>query len=256
MLEAEASPGCTMNYMAENGGEVKTFSFSEEILGALETSLSPERMGTYLAATQGDREKAVRLYTWNTAVSAAFYGPLQGLEVALRNAMHRELARAYDRADWYDNPAAQLDRGCLRRIANAKDNLKRGDYAQDPPHVVAALSFGFWVSLLGPGGLIQPDPRQKANYEMTLWRPALYRAFPHGPRLSRRAAHKPLNYLRTLRNRIAHHEPIFRRHLQRDYESIQDVAGWISPHKRDWIAHHSRVAELLATPWDTGEMRF
>ena len=32
------------------------------------------------------------LYAWNTAVSAAFYGPLQGLEVALRNAMHRRLA--------------------------------------------------------------------------------------------------------------------------------------------------------------------
>ncbi len=241
--------------MADSVVQVKIFAFSDEILGALETSLSPERMGTYLAATNGNREKAVRLYTWNTAVSAAFYGPLQGLEVALRNGMHHELSAVYG-ADWYDNPAAQLDQGCLRRVAKAKSDLARDGYAEDPPHVVAALSFGFWVSMLGRGGLVQTHPRRKANYEMTLWRPALYRAFPHGPKLSRRAAHTPLNYLRTLRNRIAHHEPIFKRHLEQDYENIKEVAGWISPRKRDWIAHHSRLPELLAMSPDNEELRF
>ena len=52
--------------------EVKAFDLNEEILNELETSLSPDRFGTYLRATNGDRAKAVRLYTWNTAVSAAF----------------------------------------------------------------------------------------------------------------------------------------------------------------------------------------
>ena len=74
---------------------VKIFAFDEDILDALVASLSPERIATYMAAAGGDREKVMRLYTWNTAVSAAFYGPLQGLEVALRNAMHRSLAAHY-----------------------------------------------------------------------------------------------------------------------------------------------------------------
>ena len=69
-------------------------------------------MSTYLRATGGDREKALHLYTWNTALSAAFYGPLQGLEVALRNALHRQLTERYG-AEWYDNPAAGLDTGGL-----------------------------------------------------------------------------------------------------------------------------------------------
>ena len=47
---------------------------------------------------------------WNTAVCAAVYGPLQALEVELRNAMHRQLAACYGE-EWYDNPAAGLDRG-------------------------------------------------------------------------------------------------------------------------------------------------
>ena len=104
--------------IALHGGGVKLFSYTEDILNDLEASVSPERMGTYLNATGGNREKAFHLYAWNTATSAAFYGPLQGLEVVLRNAIHRQLAGRYGAA-WYDNPAAGLNAGCLERIAKA-----------------------------------------------------------------------------------------------------------------------------------------
>lgn len=97
--------------MSNTAAEVKIFALSEPILDELETALSPERFATYLAATDGDRGRAVRLYTWNTAASAAFYGPLQALEVTLRNGFHRSLAASYG-ADWYDNPAIGLDLGC------------------------------------------------------------------------------------------------------------------------------------------------
>ncbi|CAK0743458.1 hypothetical protein CCP3SC15_1260005 [Gammaproteobacteria bacterium] len=45
---------------------VNSFNLSAEIITALESSLSPERMATYVNATGGDKEKALRLYTWNT----------------------------------------------------------------------------------------------------------------------------------------------------------------------------------------------
>ena len=69
--------------------DVNGFRYTNEILDDLEVFLSRERLGTYLDATRNDREGAVRLHVWNTAARAAFYGPLQGLEVALRNAMNR-----------------------------------------------------------------------------------------------------------------------------------------------------------------------
>lgn len=239
--------------MSSNGPVVKAaFSYTDAVLDALETSLSPERMATYVTKAAGDRERAARLYTWNTAVSAAFYGPLQGLEVALRNSMHRELSAKYG-ADWYDNPACGLDQGTERRVAAARAELRRDGYADDPPHVVAALSFGFWVALLGAGGRFPGFG--KANYEMTLWRPALYRAFRHA-KVNRKGAHAPLDYLRTFRNRIAHHEPILDRHLTKDYSSILMVTGWISPQTQSWISHHSRVAELLAQPPDDPALMF
>ena len=191
---------------------------------------------------------------WNTAISAAFYGPLQGLEVALRNAMHRELAGRYG-PDWYDNPACQFDAGTLNRIASAKDNLRREGYTVDPPHVVAALPFGFWVTLLGRGGRSAVLGAPRRSYEMTLWRPCLHRAFPHA-RASRAQVHQPLDYLRTFRNRIAHHEPVFTRHLEADYGSILTVAGGLCPENADWIAHHSRVVDLLRVPRDAAGVMF
>ena len=38
--------------------------------------------------------------------------------------------------------------------------------------LVATLPFGFWVALLGAGGRIE-RAGPKADYEKTLWRPAL-----------------------------------------------------------------------------------
>ena len=227
----------------QHGGGVKSFSWDANILDELEASFSSERLGTYLKAAGGDRAKALQLYTWNTAISAAFYGPLQGLEVALRNAMHHRLSKCYGAA-WYDHPTTGLDAVGLDRLAAAKTEAARTGQAPGPPQIVAALSFGFWISLLGPGGRVGPTGR-KANYEMTLWRPALRRGFPHRSPLTRKQAHRPLNDLRKLRNRIAHHEPIFARNLLEDHQRILEVTGWISPSVRSWIEGHSRVAVLL-----------
>ena len=232
---------------------VNHFFYTNDILDELEAAFSSERLATYLHATQGDRGKAIRLHIWNTGVSAAFYGPLQGLEVTFRNAMHRKLADLYGNT-WYDNSKAGLDRGALDRISGAKNELAREGCLDDPHRIVAVLSFGFWVSLLGPGGR-RVDGR-KANYQMSLWRPALRGAFAHCAKLNRKQAHGPLNALRTLRNRIAHHEPIFSRNLARDHERILEVAGWISPATQEWIKHHSRVPWILGMPRNGGALLF
>ena len=89
----------------------------------MEISLSVDRLGTYLTAAGDDRINAIRLYTWNTAISAAFYGPLQALEIAPRDAINRELAAVNGQA-WYDNIKTGLDSGCLARIEKAKRNLR------------------------------------------------------------------------------------------------------------------------------------
>ena len=236
--------------LARQGGRVNAWSWTDDILNDLEASFSPERLSTYLTAAGGDRKRALQLYTWNPEMSAAFYGPLQGLEITLRNAIHQQLTQCYSAA-WYDNPAVGLDLGGLERIAAAKAETARGGHAATPGRLVAALSFGFRVSLLGSGGRMDSDGR-RANYEMTLWRPALRRAFPHRMPLTRKQAHRPLNALRQLRNRVAHHEPIFARPLLEDHPRILEVTGWISPAAQAWIKHHSCVPMVLDEASTTG----
>ena len=85
---------------------------------------------------------------------------------------------------------------------------------------------------------------------------ALRQVFAHCATLTRRQAHGPLNELRILRNRIAHHEPIFMRNLTADHARILEVIGWISPGVRTWIAHHSRLPALLELPRDAGAIQF
>lgn len=229
--------------MMDNQNRIKGVSYTSQELDELEASLSRKRLEIYLASARGDRAKAVRLHAWNTAVSAAFYGPLQGLEVTLRNAVHRELAKRYG-PSWHDNPDTGLDKGALARVSDAKSKQPRGDHEAEASRLVASLSFGFWVSLFGPGGRLVSG--RKADYQMTLWRPALRRVFLHREKLARKQAHGPLNDLRILRNRIAHHEPIFDRNLIGDHNRILDLVGWMSPRMATWIEAHSEVCDLLA----------
>ena len=212
-------------------------------LRALRRCLSGDRFGTYEQASGGDGRLAAKLYSWNTAASAALFSPLHWLEVSLRNAMHEQLADRFG-ADWYDQLDDRLSVGCLGRLSEARHRLRTQGAPATSGRLAAALPFGFWVSLLGRGGKLANGHR--ANYEMALWRPCLRRAFVSSEALTRRHVHSELDDLRKLRNRIAHHEPIFRRDLASDYARILDALGWISPEVAAWVQHQSRVEEVLA----------
>ena len=205
--------------------------------------LSEERFEPYLAASNDDASIALRLYAWNVAASAALYGPLQMLEVALRNAIHARLGERFG-AEWHDRLDGTLAVGCLKRISAARRSVQTQRGTVTSGQIVSSLPFGFWVSLLGPGGR-RTDGR-KANYEMALWRPCLRLAFPYCESLARKRAHAELDDLRKLRNRVAHHEPVFRRDLVADYDRILTVVGWISLDAADWVRSHSRLGDVLA----------
>src|SRR5579863_1569321 len=103
---------------------VNPFPYSQRIINALEQALSAERLSTYLAAAGGDHTAALRLYVWNTQISAALYGPLQALEIIIRNAFHRELSIAYGPA-WYDSARVPLTAAALARVVDAKGAIRR-----------------------------------------------------------------------------------------------------------------------------------
>ena len=81
--------------------------------------------------------------------------------------------------------------------------------------VVADLMFGTWVLLLSKGG--RSALGRRIDYESNLWRPALRFCFATGSttatgrvrRPTRDSVHTRAANLQRLRNRSAHHEPIF-----------------------------------------------
>ena len=214
---------------------MSSFTFTSSTIDELIPHISSERFATYLRKTDNNREVAIRLYGWNTAMGSAFYGPLQVLEVTLRNSMHTELVRVYGSA-WYDNPDIKLTEQAMVSIRIAKEYIGK---SAAPPDIIATLSFGFWVKLLTKGD-------GDTDYIKTLWIPALRDAFPHLASPDMGDIQKTLWFLNHFRNRIAHHEPIFPRDLHKDHENIIRVIGWISPTVREWVESRSRVPELLS----------
>lgn len=71
------------------------FTYTPERLAALERSITRERLSYYLNECGDDFERALRMYELNTRISAAFYGPLQGLEILVRNDMNLQLQAAF-----------------------------------------------------------------------------------------------------------------------------------------------------------------
>ena len=242
--------------------QYKTYSPNRDDLKDVEKSLSKDRFDRYLAATGGDRKKALYLYAWNTAACAAFYAPLQALEVTLRNQIHERLTEKYG-LQWYDRPVMKFSKKNIEQLEVTKSNLKRSFTPIYPPDVIADLSFGFWVDLF------------RNDYEENLWRPALHKIFLYyGNSIKRKEVLKRLTKLKRFRNRIAHHEPIFEmgvkktevkgvhtrkkgiKNLKIYYQEILETIGWMSSGKRAWIEAHSRIEEVLAQPQTKPGIRF
>ncbi len=197
-------------------------------------SLSTERFGTYLTAAGRDQERALRLYLWNAQLGEAFHLPIQAVEVTLRNRINNALVSKYG-TDWWLHEAfleiIDIERKfdlitVQKRIRNRRLSLVTGQ-------IVAGLSFGFWVGML------------RKRYNPELWSSHLSRSFPDLPESeSRGSLLKAANGVALLRNRISHHEPIFKRDISADYAQMLALLKWLCPATHDWIRPHCRVAQM------------
>lgn len=129
---------------AVEGGTLAAFDYTSENLAQIEQSLSLEK----LAPGGGSLEMAVRLYEQNTLLSEGLYGILQGLEIALRNAMHLELTTGLGSSSWWTVVTLEPDQ--QRMLHKAQDALVCEGKPLDADRVVAELSFGFWTGLFAP----------------------------------------------------------------------------------------------------------
>ncbi|MEU4564863.1 hypothetical protein AB0F72_41335 [Actinoplanes sp. NPDC023936] len=196
---------------------------------------SPERMGPYDAAANGDLDTAFELYAWNSELSAALAAPIGHVEVVLRNAIHENLtawsARRFDEPRWFVISSRFLQPRAVQDIEIARRRASRGAREESAGRVIAELNLGFWRFLLAN------------QYDGTLWRETVYRVFPGQPR--RRVIHDAAAVLHLCRNRLAHQEPIFNRPVADIHATALALADWICPVSRAWIERRCRTRDLL-----------
>jgi hypothetical protein len=108
--------------------------------------------------------------------------------------------------------------------------------------VIADLKFVFWEKML------------TNRYDQRIWNGQLLKVFPNlNPsdpiNISRIKIYSDLEKIRKLRNRIAHHEPIFNRNLNNDLSIITELIGVRCLDTAQWMtANQTALSIIRAKP--------
>lgn len=193
-------------------------------------------MERYFALYPNNEDKAIRHYQSNIQLTEAFYTSLSVLEVALRNALSRELETMTGREDWYTIFPNTPGLTNLNRYVTQASKQIAGRHEQiTSSKIIAELTLGFWVSLLN------------AEYERLLWKD-LRRAFPYLPKKERQRKNvsAPLNRFRAFRNRVFHNESICwnLRRVQEIHSELLLLLGWINKDLPKWLTNFDRFDEV------------
>ena len=171
-------------------------------------------------------------------VGGAFLLPLHTCEVVIRNAVAEAVAQQHGALrPWQEGFRTSLPGGTARY--NAREELRRAASKHtSTAAVIASLRFAFWQHLF------------TQRFDRTLWSKTLRRVLPGADpdvpgHLVRAQLHGNLEQVRQLRNRIAHHEPIFARDLALDLATIGRIVQMRCAHIERWMNRHESVTSLL-----------
>lgn len=210
-----------------------------EDLEAVHLTLSQSRLTPYLVASGGDLAHALDLYSWNLRVAAAFFVDLGTVEVVLRNSIDNHLTARFQTSSvsepWFKTIVfstvgeAQVEKA-LKSVSQKPDVLQSHD------DVISQLTLGFWKNLLAK------------RYQATLW-PTMKNAFLNDPNQleqKREMIFSVVEQMNFLRNRIAHHEPIFNRDLTKQHASMFEFLGSMSLETRLWAESISQTMSVIS----------
>ncbi|MGM9809384.1 MAG: Abi family protein [Paludibacteraceae bacterium] len=196
--------------------------------------MSAERMSRYLAATQGDTRKAMTLYRNNLHVSQEMFTVVSCFEIALRNAIDAQMIAKFGN-DWLRD--AILPGGIFdsQKMMVSQQQISRAYYSllhdglYKHSKLLSSLTLGTWKYMF-------------ANVQYRATGQCLLKIFPNKPRSTPEFQYNnsyifnELDKVNTLRNRIAHHEPICFTHTSQgidtsyvinEYQKIQTLFAWM-----------------------------
>lgn len=201
-------------------------------------TLSVARFSTYRAAAGDDDELGLELYAWHARLASALMLPAHFAEVATRNAVSDALTATYgERWPWSPGFERSLP-DPAHGYSPTRDLRDVRRYHHTTGKVIAELKFVFWQKLF------------TARHDDRLWRSRIETVFPNAeagtaPSALRSRVYEDLEVIRRLRNRLAHHEPVFARDLTADLARIMELIELRSAATADWVREMETVTALL-----------
>ncbi len=216
-----------------------------------EKIVSARRMERYLIASHGDIKQARHLYKMNMRLACEMFIVVSGFEIALRNAIHSRVSEKLGE-DWLGQSVKRggvfytLPPKAKRNIISAAKKLRENN-KYDSDQMVASMEFGTWKYMFS-----------KIQYEAT--GQCLLKIFPKKPKSSkeqhydRKYFFNELDHVNSLRNRLAHHEPICFTHnndevdlsyAKSEYERIMKLFTWMNINSKSLFGNTDKVQSIF-----------
>lgn len=213
------------------------------LIAAVKGALSASRIGTYevAAGTSGGGDpSALNLYFWNAHISSALHVALHICEVVVRNAVAEALELKYG-PGWAWSPAFERSLPDPSGKYSPRRDLHQARHkATTVGKVIPELKLAFWQHMF------------TRRHDRRLWNPYLLRVMPgldasKSVSLLREGIYEDLKEIRTLRNRIAHYEPILEHDLADDFTRITRLIAYRSQVMADLMISQceSQVREMI-----------
>lgn len=210
--------------------------------------VSIERLQRYLDACDGNHIKTLNLYRANIRVSLEMFAIVGAFEITLRNAIDKVMTSHYG-TDWLRDavmPGGFFDVPQCRdhaRIIRFAYNKLEAKHIYSHSRLLAKMEFGIWKYMFS-------NPQYRASGRILL------RVFPNKPVSTRLFQYNnttifnELDHVNSLRNRIAHHEPICfhsgKSEITTDYikwiyEKIEMLFKWMDVKACDYLFDISQL---------------
>lgn len=197
------------------------------------TWISAARFAPFPNAANGDHALALELYDWHSELASVSFEAIHHFEVIVRNAIDVALGDGQPQEPLKETWLLDFDTlqpGAIKQVIVAVERIERRKPITRG-RVVAGVPFGFWASLF------------TRHYE-ELWRQRLRRVFSHGAP-ERKDLAAPMERVRRLRNRVAHHDCLLAQDIGGVGEDMLRIVAWIDPGAFAWLKSRTRICDLL-----------
>jgi hypothetical protein len=222
----------------------RSMELSEAEALVLRKVFSSTFVQSHLRLEKSNLLAAAELYYLGMLLSAELIVPLRVVELTIRSSVNSLMSQRLH-ARWFADPGHiyrefKWDNKEKSALKRARSDANKEHWPEaSAEQLIARTPMNFWVRCFS------------GKYENQLWHPHLKPLFPDH-KVKRRDIHQRLEYLRRVRNRVAHHKLIPPDEGEKSIAAVRYILQNLNSSGNDGF---SAVLKLLETSFSTIELR-